>query len=121
MKLRFERAYRAGLIFLLMVLAWSIWAAAQPATNQAPAAATNRAPPLVQHLELFNQHHITLGFDQVEFLRDHYFLGEPLWKYAASLIYILLAFATARLIDWITFAWLKRLAARTESNLDDLL
>jgi MscS family membrane protein len=121
MKPRFETAKRAGLIFLMIVLAWSFWAAAQPATNQAPSAETNRASTLVQHLDQLNQHHITLGFDKLEFLRDHYFLDEPLWKYAASLAYILLAFATTRLIDWITFAWLKRLAARTETNLDDLL
>jgi MscS family membrane protein len=121
MKLKFERTYRAVLIFLLLVLAWSLWAGAQPAANQPPAARTNRVSTLVQHLQEFDQHHLTLGFDQVEFLRDHYFLGEPLWKYAASLAYILLAFAIARLIDWIAFTWLKRLAARTETKLDDLL
>jgi MscS family membrane protein len=121
MKPKFERVFRAGLIFLLMAWAWSVWAAAQPGTNSTATAATNRSSTLVQQLEQLNQRHLTFGFDQLEVLRDHYFLGEPLWKYAASLAYILLAFAVARIIDFVAFAWLKRLAARTETKLDDLL
>jgi MscS family membrane protein len=64
---------------------------------------------------------LTFGLDGVEVLRQYYFLGEPLWKYASSLLYILLAFGIAKLIDWVAFAWLKRLAARTDTRLDDVL
>ncbi len=59
--------------------------------------------------------------DQFEFLCEHKPLGEPLWKYLASLIYIVLAFYIAKLIDFLANVWLKRLTAKTETELDDLL
>ncbi len=49
------------------------------------------------------------------------FLGEPLWKYPASLIYILLAFCTAKLIDIVSFAWIKKLTATSRASFVDLL
>src|ERR1043166_8713929 len=112
MKVKFERVLHAGIVFLLITLAWSVWAAAQPGTN-GPAVKTNRPTAWIQGLEAFDQHHLTFGLDEVEVLRDYYFLGAPLWKYAASLVYILLAFGVAKLIDVVAFAWLKRLAERT--------
>src|SRR6266542_5579482 len=121
MKLKFESAFCAGMVFLLVILAWSVWAAAQPATNSPARAVTNGPPALVRNVEQFDQRYLTFGLDQVEDLREHYLFGEPLWKYPASLIYILLAFGIARIIDLAAFSWLKRLAARTETKLDDLL
>src|SRR6266567_262706 len=121
MKLKFESAFRTGMVFLLVILAWSVWAAAQPATNSPARAVTNGPPALVRNVEQFDQRYLTFGLDQIEALRDHYLFGEPLWKYPASLIYILLAFGIARLLDLAAFCWLKRLAARTETKLDDLL
>src|SRR5439155_6463237 len=44
-----------------------------------------------------------------------------LWKYLASLIYILLAFYVWKLIDFVTRVWLKKFAARTGVRLHDLL
>src|SRR5207247_6522002 len=82
---------------------------------------TNQPAGWVQGFEQFDQRYLTFGLDQIEVLREYYFLGEPLWKYAASLAYILLGFGIAKLIDLVAFTWLKRLAARTETRLDDLL
>jgi len=110
------------MVLLLLALAWSVWAAAQATTNPAPTAATSHQPPaLVRDVEQLDEHYVTFGLDQIAPLRERTFLGEPLWKYPASLIYILLAFYVSKLIDVVAFAWLKRLAARTETKLDDFL
>ncbi len=66
-------------------------------------------------------HPLTFDLDQVDVLRDNTFLEQPLWKYAASLVYIALAFGVAWLIDSIVSVWLKRWAARTANRYDDLL
>jgi len=119
MKLKFDTVYRGLLLALLLSLAWGIWASAQ-STNQ-PAPATNHPSAFVRGLEQLDDHFLTFGLDRVPLLRDLLFLGEPLWKYLASLIYILLAFCVSHVIDLITNAWLKRLAAKTHTRLDDLL
>jgi MscS family membrane protein len=64
---------------------------------------------------------LTATLSNVDFLRETTFLGEPLWKYLASLIYIVLAFYVAKLLDLIVGVWLKRWAAKTETKLDDLI
>jgi MscS family membrane protein len=54
------------------------------------------------------------------FLRYH-FLGNELWKYIFSLIYIFLAFYVSKFLDYLTRVWLKKWADKTTSKLDDLL
>ena len=115
MKFRFEVIYRAGLLVLLITASWSVWANAQDAGHTNP-------PPLVAPLSINNHFQaLTFGLDTVSLLNQQTFLDQPLWKYAASLIYIVLAFWVAWLLDWIVNVWLKRLAARTETKYDDLL
>ncbi len=126
MKPRFETLYRGCLVFLLLLAGWSLWAGAQAATNaptttNTPAATTNRPSGLARTFEEATAHPLTFKLDEVPFLQKHAFLGEPAWKYVASLLYILLAFYAAKLIDWVTKVWFKRLALRTETKLDDLL
>lgn len=118
MKWRFAWVYWLGLAALLVVAFCAVWAGAQGVTN-APAAATTNSLPRV--LVKLNEHPLTFGLDQVAFLRDNNFLEQPLWKYVASLIYIALAFGLAWLIDFIVNVWLKRWAARTSTQYDDLL
>jgi MscS family membrane protein len=72
-------------------------------------------------LARLNEHPLTFDLDQVAWLRDNAFLDQPLWKYAASVIYILLAFAVAWLVDFIINSWLKRWAAKTDTRHDDML
>ena len=48
-------------------------------------------------------------------------LGQPLWKYFSSLIYIALAFVVARMLKFIINGWLKRVAAKTVTKYDDLI
>ncbi len=118
MKFRFQTVYRASLLVLFFVAFWAVWAQAQPVTNSAPAAGTNdfsfpkiKLPPDA----------LTFGLDKVVLLRDQTALGQPLWKYLASLIYIVLAFFAAWLLDLVINGWLKRLAAKTETIYDDLI
>ncbi len=120
MKRKFEVWFRAALVLLVVVWGWALWASAQTATNKT-ASATNPPSNLVGRVEQWETNPVNFNLNQIPFLRDHRFLGEPLWKYLASLLYILLAFLVTRLIDWVTRVWLKKLAARTETELDDLL
>jgi MscS family membrane protein len=121
MRIRFETVFRVSWVFLLVTLAWGLWAGAQTNTNTAPALKTNQPSTLLRHVERLEEHRLTFGLDRVEPLREYTLLGEPLWKYVASLIYILLAFYAARLVDWLTGVWLKRLALKTNTLTDDLL
>jgi MscS family membrane protein len=121
MRLRFDPLFRTGVVFLLATLAWSLWAGAQTTTNQSAVVLTNPPTALLLGVERFEQHHLTFGLDRVAPLRDVKLLGEPLWKYLASLFYILLAFFAARFVDIASRVWLKRLAAKTQTELDDLL
>ena len=121
MRARFDPIFRAALVFLLATTAWSLWAGAQTVTNQAEAILSNRPTPMLLGVERFEEHHMSFGLDQVGPLRELKLLGEPLWKYLASLIYVLLAFCAARFVDFGARVWLRRLASRTQTELDDLL
>ena len=113
MKWRFEWLYRGVLALLFIVAFWAVWAGAQESgvTNGPPASA---AVPGTTNL-------LTTTLSNVQFLRETTFLGEPLWKYLASFIYIVLAFYVAKLLDFIVGVWLKRWAEKTETKFDDLV
>src|SRR5690349_3278712 len=98
---------RALFAAVLFAVAWSIMAATPPGTNSPSLEGTNSVPDLVQRMQHLEEHPLTFKLDSVPFLNDHHFLGEPLWKYVASLLYILLAFYAAKLIDIIARFWLK--------------
>jgi MscS family membrane protein len=114
---RFQWLYRLGLVLLLTVAFCAVWSRAQTpsATNQGAPAVT---PPLAA-FAVTNA--LTRSLAQVPWLNETRFLGEPLWKYAASIVYIVLAFYVARAVDFVVNVWLKRLAAKTETKYDDLL
>ena len=136
MKWRFAWVYRLGLLALLILGVWAVWRAAQEgAPSGALAAVAGRTNAPVQNFYLAgiftNAAGIgttnvaawvpTFGLDQVDALRQTAVLGQPLWKYLAFLIFIVLAFFVARLIDWIVNVWLKRLTTRSKSDPGDLL
>ncbi len=131
MKLKFETALRAYVVLLLALLFWAIWASAQPATNppagtNASSALASNAPPVLAKEvhrieEKLEEHPLTFGLDNVKVLRELKLLGEPLWKYLASLIYIFLAFYLSKFIDYIVNAWLKKWAERSGTKISDLL
>ena len=117
--------YRSGLALLLVSTFCSVWANAQEAaTNTAPpaiAATTAATNALEQTLQKLDPHALTFGLDRVDLLRETMLLGQPVWKYLASLIYIVLAFYVAKLLDFVIGVWLKRWAEKTETKYDDLV
>lgn len=123
MKLKFESFFRGYIFVLVVFLLWSCWSSAQEATNapavvETPAANESaiRLPSVIPPPRTW----LTFGLDRIEALQPELF-GNPRWQYLAALIYMVLAFYAAKLIDYITRVWLRRWAAKTESKLDDLL
>jgi MscS family membrane protein len=70
------------------------------------------------HAETMSQP--TFGLDKSEVLQGH--LGNyPLWQYAATVAWIVLAFVLAAVIDFVITRFLKRLTEKTETDIDDKL
>ncbi len=116
-----------GLSAVLWALLWlglPSWLAAQPSTNAvATTNAVARSTPatnLLVQLAAERRELVTFGLDRFEPLRTT-FLGNPLWQYVASLIYIVLAFYVAKFLDWLTRVWLRRFTGKTKSAVDDQL
>ena len=114
MKVKFESFSRGYVFILLVVLGWAIWTSVHSAAG-ADAAGGGAAAPLTS-----SQTWMTFGLDQVEFLKPSLY-GHPYWEYLSSLLYVVLAFAAAKLIDFIFSAWLKKFAATTKTRMDDVL
>lgn len=120
MRVKFQTLFRTFLVCLAVLWAWALWAGVAASTNRPPAS-TNAPSALVREVEQFENYSLTFKLDEIPALTNHSFLGEPLWKYLASLIYVALAFVVAKVIDVVTNVWLKKLASRTETKLADLL
>jgi MscS family membrane protein len=105
-----------SLLFLCDV---SLSAEAPNATNSPAINPTNVTSALIRKVEKLKP--ATFDLDRFAPLQTTTFLGEPLWKYIASLIYILLAFYAAKLIDYITRVWLKRVTQRKVGGFDEVL
>lgn len=63
---------------------------------------------------------LTFGLDRIGELRQ-LLLGIPIWQYLATAIYVFLAIIFSRVLDYLVTVQLRRLAARTTTQLDDLL
>jgi MscS family membrane protein len=63
---------------------------------------------------------LTFGLDRISWLRGEV-LGNPLWQYIASLLYIVLAFYAAKLLDSFIQKQLLRWASRTKTRLSQLV
>src|SRR5438874_6666896 len=62
---------------------------------------------------------LTFCLDRIPFLR-HQVLGNPLWQYLASFIFILLAFYVSKILDHVMQVQLRKWAQRTGRRLDSL-
>jgi MscS family membrane protein len=120
MTVKFETLFRGFILFFLILALGGMWAVAQTAETK-KATATNNPPFLGSPLERLEGYYLTFGLDRISLLTENSLLGEPLWKYVASLIYILLAFYVSKAIDFVTCVWLKKLAARTGVTLHKVL
>lgn len=125
MKLRFRALYYAFLALCLGVLGWSLWSAfaadAEATTTNAPATSRTAAwfPPPAPLSERTHDV-LTFGLNRLPALQHEVF-GQPLWKYLASLLYIVLALYSSKVLDWLVAHRLKRWAERTATRFDDLL
>ncbi|MDB6019665.1 MAG: MscS Mechanosensitive ion channel [Pedosphaera sp.] len=126
MKLKFKPLFNGFLVFLLLVLFWSVWTTVAQETNSS----ASRLPAGLSQTHATNAlsaAEADVMSDWVEDLaRDFPFLkhvwwGNEVWKYLASLIYIFLAFYVSKFLDYLTRVWLKRWTEKTETKLDDLL
>jgi len=85
-----------------------------------PSAASGSAPAATAGTESLQDSWLTFGLDRVEFLKVRA-LGNPLWQYLASFIYIVLALYVSKLLDHLIQVQLRRWAKRTATKLDDLI
>lgn len=81
---------------------------------------TVAAPANQSHLAMAPKTWLTFGLDRIGFLQVRA-MGNPIWQYLASLIYIVLAFYVSKLLDFVVYVRLRKWAERTETKLDDLL
>jgi len=129
MKFRFDIVYRALLLALVGCTFWAVWANAEEATNApAPvvytgiihAGALSLTTSLKESIKSYCANH-PAAMKVFNFLNQNTIFDQPLWKYMASTVFILLAFFVAKLLDYIVNVWLKRLTAKTTSRYDDLI
>ncbi len=110
---------------LLAVALWAgaiSWSQGQPAAGATnPIALAAAQPEAPGPAGLTNQPgRLALGLDRVPWLRAPLF-DVPLWQYLAMIIYVALAFVLAKLVDYVLGVQLKRWAARTKTQWDDLV
>lgn len=132
MRSRFEAFYRGLLLLLAVGLFWCVWTGMERAQAADPAAAgattnavvaTNSAGSAtgIHLLPTIDRHRFSFGLDRVPILESRRLLGIPLWQYAASFIFIFLAFYVAKILDYAARVWLRRWAERTSTKADDHL
>ncbi len=110
-------------------ITWAVWSTAlaqQAGTNAVAGAGTNGpATPLAEKVAnrafvASHQSELSFGLNHVEALQVT-FLGNPLWQYLSTLIYVVLAFVVSKALDGFVKNRLQQWAARTANQWDDLL
>lgn len=141
MKLKFETVYRGFLGLCLLILLWSFYASAQTnvtvdtttssnttvtvtrevSKGGEPTEAEKKQKEAEEKKKLVQQDWLTFGLDKYPPFKDTVVMGNPLWKYISSLIYIFLAFYVSKFLDFLVGVWLKQWAKKTSTQFDDLL
>lgn len=110
-------------------ITWAVWSTAlaqQAGTNAVAGTGTNGpAIPLAEKVanRAFVASHrseLSFGLNQVEALQVT-FLGNPLWQYLSTLIYVVLAFVVSKVLDRFVKDRLQQWAAKTTNQWDDLV
>ncbi len=120
-----------GMFLCSATLVWSLWSLSLAAetTNSATVAKStdlaSKASALTRRVidEQFIQSHQTeLSFwiNGIPGMEEP-FLGIPRWQYAASVVYLILAFYLSRALDWFIQNRLKHWGAKTLTEWDDIL
>ena len=112
---------RRVVIVVLVFLVTSLTASAQDAqATAAPTQAVAQAAASQTEAAAKPSSQPTFGLDRLPALR-YEALGYPLWQYVASLIWVVLAFLLATVADWLMTHQIRRLTAKTKTDLDDRL
>ncbi|EEF58162.1 mechanosensitive ion channel family protein [Pedosphaera parvula] len=133
MKWKFQTFFNALLVGLFILLFWCSWTSLAQSSST-PSTTTPPDTKLNRFLNFFTQGHDSPPVDPVDvtpqwieklavdfpFLK-YQWLGNELWKYMASLVYIILAFYTSKFLDHLTRVWLRKWAEKTETKFDDLI
>ena len=110
-------------------IGWAVWSTAlaqQNATNATAGADTNSpVMPLVNKVAsrefvASHQSELSFGLNQVEALQVTV-LGNPLWQYLSTLIYVVLAFVVSKALDSFVKNRLQQFVRATSNQWDDLL
>ncbi|MDB6124533.1 MAG: MscS Mechanosensitive ion channel [Pedosphaera sp.] len=130
MKWQFKTFFNVFIVALVVLLFWSVWTSVAQTTNEnaeviISTVKTNKVTGLNAVKAIFDPSDVTpVWIDNLAssfpFLKQQ-FLGNELWKYIFSLIYIFLAFYISKFLDFLTRVWLKKWAEKTETKFDDLL
>jgi MscS family membrane protein len=104
----------------LIIIALAALAPFSPIGSLIAADSGTNAPVLVEAQKTATQTWMTFGLDRVPWLRFQV-VGNPLWQYLASLIYIILAFYVSKVLDYLIQVQLRKWAARTKTRFDDLM
>lgn len=113
-----ERLFLLPLLALALLLIGSVHAQTNTtlvSTNQTDVLAESHRRFIDQNREL-----LTFGLDRVPALQSE-IAWHPLWQYIATLLYVVIAFVAAKLVDWIIKSWLRSLTRRTTTQFDDIL
>jgi MscS family membrane protein len=107
------RSISSHIVVLLFVLHPMQLFAALSATNlpASTAADTADAPSKIW---------LTFGLNHIDSLQIS-LMGNPLWQYLAALIYVVLAVFATKALDYVIQGQLRKLAAKTQSQMDDLI
>lgn len=108
-----KRRTQSRILFLLFGLNPRGLVAADTPTSAPPSAAT------AANASYSTKTWLTFGLDRVEWFQVS-LLGNPLWQYLAVFIYVALAFYASKLLNYLIQVQLRKLAARTKTQRDDL-
>jgi MscS family membrane protein len=61
---------------------------------------------------------LTFGLDRLSWLQGR-MMGNPLWQYLAAILYVVLAFYASKCVDYLVQAKLRKLVAKTKTDIDD--
>ena len=113
MKLSEKFCFRLYCLLLIGVLAWSLLGYAQ---GEPEVVVTQVAGDEAAVVAVVTENPPALSFwlDRLPYMKTPMF-GFPLWQYAASILYIMLAVLAAKLFDWLVTTQLKRFSKKTET------
>jgi MscS family membrane protein len=103
--------------FLFLVAACAISALGQP---QDSTTTNTVVVPAVIETTAPHRTWMTFGLNRIHVLRQEV-LGNPIWEYLASLVFLILAFYSARLLDYVVQVLLRKWASKKGAKPDQLV